>query len=346
MLERSRMVKRNPYPLKHVVYSPRAARKVRMTLIAAVKCRDGYIVASDTAVTVGSNVYQGHKIDHYAGTRGEPYRIIIAWSGSMAYAKMASQRIRDEIEQLTDRSFLNMKQKLQEAVREIYITHMGALYWQFPNSPEAPSFSLIVALEAPDGYGIFGTNESAVYEVDQCAFSGSGEELAGFLAERLLVERRTMAVQYSTAAAVHIVKHMFLAAKKSATAVGGNTEIFARLMSEQTSDPFYDELFTVLTDVKTDSMYLWGIDEKLAHGFRMALNKSADAATIKNVMADIEVVMQSIRSAAQRAREHIKGGKSGRLMHLIELDDGTWSANFSEHRSATTSCPTEPEQRP
>ena len=301
-----------------------------MTLIAGIKCRDGYIIASDTAMTCGNNVYQGRKIDHYKGEGQQRYRVIVAWSGDIAHAKMTSQHINEEIEKLTDRSLIAMRQALEKVVRDDYISHIGAAHLQFPDSPTIPSFSLIVALEAQDRHGVYATNDSAVYEIDQCEFRGTGQELAVFLAERLLIERKSMRIQHSTGAAVYMAKHIFIAAKKSASGVGGNTEILARLMKNDGA--MRDSLFAMTTyDREMDARYLWGIDEKLARAFKLMLDRNGTEQGLKRSVAEIESTVQKVRAAAIQSREEEREHDSGRLIDLVELDDGSWYASHQEH---------------
>jgi 20S proteasome alpha/beta subunit len=304
-----------------------------VTLIAGIKCLDGYIVAADTAITTESNVRQGRKVVHYKGTDGAPFRIICAGCGNMAYARMASEKIRDAVEQLTNRTLLAMKRQVEEVLRAIYISHIGAVHWQHGHEAGEPQFSLVVALEAADGHGIYRTDQTAVCEIDPCSFGGTGEELANFLAERLLVEKRTMTVQLSTAAAVQLTKHIFKASKKSSAGVGGNTEILARLTDTDGATPFSDPLYVLPMQESLERHYLWGIDEQITHGLRTALRAHSSETELTRVTNRIAALLKDILHSANKERSAV--GTTGRCMHLVEMDDATWSANYSDHPSET-----------
>jgi 20S proteasome alpha/beta subunit len=61
MHDRSSIVKRNPYPLKHLVYSPRRRMEhAKMTIGMGFRCSDGVVLACDSLVTL-SGVYKEHQ---------------------------------------------------------------------------------------------------------------------------------------------------------------------------------------------------------------------------------------------------------------------------------------------
>jgi 20S proteasome alpha/beta subunit len=55
MHNRSSIVKRNPYPLKHVVHSPRVERRRKMTIGIGFNCADGIVLCCDSQVTAPGN---------------------------------------------------------------------------------------------------------------------------------------------------------------------------------------------------------------------------------------------------------------------------------------------------
>lgn len=296
-----------------------------MTLIAGIRCRDGYIIAADTALTTGASVSQGRKIDEYVG---DDYRIIVACCGHMAHAKMASQRIRDDVNSLGTRSFPAVKAAVQEAVRDIYAKHIAALYWM--NQQPAPSFSLIISIECESLYAVLATDDSAVFEIDTHEFRGTGQEVATFLAQRLLIERRTMSIPLLTSEAVHIVQHMFKAAKTSADGVGGNTEILARLTAKDAKQ-FFNVSFSTIEDAALNHWYLWSLDESVSHCVWSALRAGGFEKHLKKV----EGVLQKLRDGSKK-RDEI----SSRTMHLVELENGEWSANFWDGQPTKPWLPT------
>lgn len=286
-----------------------------MTLIAGIRCRDGYIVASDTAITTGVSVTNGRKIDHYIG---EDYRLIVACSGDIAHAKMLSQKLRDRIASIEKRTFLRAKAVIDEIVLDFYAAHIGAVYLQAQHAPY-PRYNLILSLECEGLHALFATNEDAVFEVDSLAFRGSGEEVAHFLAQKLLIDRRSMIVPLLTSEAVHIVQHIFKTAKSAADGVGGNTEILARLTAPE-ARRFFTLNFAV-EDTALNDFYLWSIEDHITRCIWSALRTSEFEKHLKNA----EGILSKLREASRQRHEI-----TSRTMHLLEQENGEWSASFDD----------------
>src|SRR5580700_3310852 len=101
-----------------------------MTLIATVKCSDGYLVASDTAIAFGETSYQAHKITQYQGGTGTGrYQVIVASSGWMGLGQAISEKIRDEVAamQNAERSIQSIKAKVSDAVFRLHKQHIADL---------------------------------------------------------------------------------------------------------------------------------------------------------------------------------------------------------------------------
>ena len=62
-----------------------------MTLVAGFMCKDGFVIAADTEMTVGSIIVQGSKIAHYSGEGSHFYSVVIGGAGDVNYIRMASQ---------------------------------------------------------------------------------------------------------------------------------------------------------------------------------------------------------------------------------------------------------------
>ena len=93
-----------------------------------------------------------------------------------------------------------------------------------------------------------------------------------------------------------------------------------------------DSLFAMTTyDREMDARYLWGIDEKLARAFKLMLDRNGTEQGLKRSVAEIESTMQKVRAAAIQSREEEREHDSGRLIDLVELDDGSWYASHQEH---------------
>jgi hypothetical protein len=174
-----------------------------MTLIAGVKCIDGFLVAADTAVTTGETIYHGEKLHYYLG-KDRRCKLVIACAGHLAYARMRSQEIRDAVVDLSEPTLFDIKGVIKSVIADIY-ARLIQPYWQSQRPEEAPRFSLICACESAEEFELVVSEDTAIEEVGTYCFQGSGSELAQHLAETFLRSRGNLALPFSTAAAVHLI---------------------------------------------------------------------------------------------------------------------------------------------
>jgi hypothetical protein len=80
--------KRRPWPQPQEKRRERLASRKVMTLIAGIRCIDGFLVAADTAVSDGNTTYHGRKIESYDGGK---YRMAIACAGDLSCAQTAAR---------------------------------------------------------------------------------------------------------------------------------------------------------------------------------------------------------------------------------------------------------------
>jgi 20S proteasome alpha/beta subunit len=182
-----------------------------MTLIVGIKCNDGCLVAADTAVTAGNSVYHGDKLHCYRN-KDKKYTLIVACSGYLAYARMASQQIRDEVAVLDNPTVSSIKATIKEIIADIY-SRLIYPYWQTMRPEASPAFSLIVGIIVEDEFDVVVSEDTAVEEVGTYAFQGSGSELAQYLGETFLRSRGNSVLSVQTAAAVHLVVEILRVAK-------------------------------------------------------------------------------------------------------------------------------------
>jgi len=197
-----------------------------MTLIAGLRCRDGFLLAADTAVTVGNTVYNGDKLSLYRSDGESQYKLLIACAGHLTYARMASQQIRDAVSTLSFPTIISVKDQIQKVLSNIYTQHIHK-YWEM-SDPGAPGFSLIIAIEIDKKFEVLITENTALEEVGTYAFQGAGSELAQYLGEIYLRNRvSSSALSISVAAAVHLVTEIFRVVKLYVPGVGFDTQIIA-----------------------------------------------------------------------------------------------------------------------
>lgn len=111
-----------------------------MTLIAGIKCTDGFLVAADTAVTTGETIYHGDKLHYYFG-HNRHYRLVIACAGDLVYARMASQELRDRVAGLSEPTVPNIKREIKSVIADIY-ARLIQPYWQSQRADESRNFSI------------------------------------------------------------------------------------------------------------------------------------------------------------------------------------------------------------
>src|SRR5439155_3337321 len=108
-------------PLPHFIKPKPHKRPSReaVTLVAGFSCKDGFVVAADTAITYGDIVFQGHKLANYYG-KHTSYDIVIGGAGDGVYIDMASQKIRDAVAGLPQPTLASIKAEVERIVLDIH----------------------------------------------------------------------------------------------------------------------------------------------------------------------------------------------------------------------------------
>jgi 20S proteasome alpha/beta subunit len=229
-----------------------------MTLIAGFRCTDGFVIAGDTEITLGSTAMQGHKLVSYGGERS-PYAIRIGIAGDEGYALTACEDIRDAVAALSLATLSEIKLAIRHVLEAIYREKIFP-FWQATGQQTDPYMSLILGVEDVVGqFGVLKTDRNNVYEIDHHACAGMGSEVA-----EVLIERLFRGFQFATATTEHLALQIFREVKVKGIYVGGNTETISR--RSLTGAPFFD-----LSLSKDDRRFLWGIDEMMADAVRVAL---------------------------------------------------------------------------
>jgi hypothetical protein len=242
-----------------------------MTLIAGVKAQDGFLIAADSAISIGdSGMFHGEKLRCYrGGPNGEIYKLVIASAGDLSFASMTYQDIRDAVAALPEFTIPAIRAAIRAVLLDIYSKHMYP-YWE-TRHPDPPDFSLIIGIETDEKCEVLVTKDTAVMEVDTYAFRGSGNNLAQYLGERFLQSGSNSVLGCTVATAVHMVSEIFRAVKEADSFVGRDTQIIA-----WRSQANYSSFSTPM------SIEIPAIQEHLKHALWRALERSS----LPNAMFD------------------------------------------------------------
>jgi hypothetical protein len=278
-----------------VTTKPRPGRLSRsMTLIAGFRCADGFVIAGDTAITLGSTVVQGHKLKSYNGGADNPYFVRIGIAGGEDYALAACEDIRDAIAALPSATFNAIKLAVRGVLEVVYEDRIFPL-WSATGQQLDPEIYLILGVEDVNGqFGVLKTDRNNVREVDLYACAGTGNQVA-----EVLIERLFRGFQFSTALTEHLALQIFREVKVKGAFVGGNTETISR--RALTGVPFFD-----LPSAK-DRRFLWGIDEMMADVVRIALTSEDPFFTAEELRLQIEEHLQEIKAKLDGLREGSHG---------------------------------------
>jgi hypothetical protein len=275
-----------------------------MTLVVGWKCKDGFVIGADTEVEYGAVNYQRKKLYDYYGSDGtKPYDLVIGGAGTVPYIAMTAQNIRDAVALLDSPTVPNIKAAIGDVVEKLYENNLK--YWDI-NDPNCPRVDLVIGIKDKDSnFEVLNVYRTAVSEVSQSECIGSGSELADHLAEKLAQEG------FSTALAVHIVRHIFREVKGKGPGVGGNTQIVAirAPTTFRPSEDFYD-----LDLYKDDYRYLWGLDDALLSAVRVALDSKKPEGTLESRIQIIVDRLRQVQSDARKPRT-----PSGSKIDLLEF---------------------------
>jgi 20S proteasome alpha/beta subunit len=254
-----------------------------MTLIAGFRCADGFVIAGDTAITLGSTVVQGHKLKSYNGDANNPYFVRIGVAGDENYALATCEDIRDAIAALPSATFSEIKLAVRRVLEVVYEDRIFPL-WTATGQQLDPEMYLILGVEDVNGqFGVLKTDRNNVREVDGYACAGSGNQVA-----EVLIERLFRGFQFSTALTEHLALQIFREVKVKGAFVGGNTETISR--RALTGAPFFD-----LSMSAKDRRFLWGIDEMMADAVRVALTSEDPFFGTKELRLQMEEHLREIK---------------------------------------------------
>ncbi len=259
-----------------------------MTLVVGFKCKDGFVVGSDTEIQYGWVNFQRPKVFDYSGDRTR-YDLVIGGAGHTSFIEMAAQNIRDAVKALPDPSVESIKAEISKVILEIYDRMR---FWDAAD-PNRPSISLIIGIKDKDGRReVFATDRTAVIEVDRWWCVGSGSELAAHLTEKLHVDG------LSTAVTEHLVQQIFREVKGKGLAVGGNTQIVSVRAAQGltgTAENFFQLDFS-------DDRFLWGMDDALFGAIRDALDCKKPLRALDERINFIAERLRSIRASSEKER--------------------------------------------
>jgi 20S proteasome alpha/beta subunit len=257
-----------------------------MTLVAGFKCKDGFVLAADTAMTYGDIIFQGHKITNCFGSQTS-YDIWIGGAGEGNYVDTASQAIRDSVRLLSNPTLTAIKTEVEKVISEIHENHIFK-YWQ-PDDVNRPTVDLVIGVQDEQQiWGILRTSKSTVSEVEEHAVAGSGSILAEYLIERIWDRGQ------STAVTVHLAQQLFREVKNKGINVGGNTEIVGRRVS-QTAEEFFNIS-------GPDYRFLWGMEELQLSAVRVALDISKPKPLLEKRIDEISKRLLKLREDSEKRR--------------------------------------------
>ncbi len=288
-----------------------------MTLIAGIRCRDGFLVAADTAVTTGDTVYHGEKLDWFKGQGDKPYKLVIACAGDLTYGRMATENIRDAAAALTDLTTTSVRHTIVDVLGNIYSRRIRP-YWDLSDA-DAPRFSLIVGIAIGDEFAVLISKDTAIEEVRTYAFQGSGHNVAQYLAETLLRSRGNSILSCPIATAVHLTIEIFRVAKLHSAAVGLDTQIIA-FRSVDSIAPF-----------SLPSNQFTGMQSEIGviqENLKTALWSALERSSLPDPMFDMAVqnIGNTLRSIKKYTREQGSGNPQVRFIrYSLMPTTGEWS---------------------
>ena len=280
-----------------------------MTLVAGFKCRDGFVVAADTEITYGAVRFQGHKLAKYYG-QSKSYDIIIGGAGDGVYIDAVCQKIRDAVSALSQPTLVNIKDAVEKVIAAVHSDSIFK-YWK-PDDPDRPFVQLICGIQnGQKDWGLLQTDRDAVAEADEHAVAGSGSILAEYLIEKMWIPG------LSTAVTVHLARQLFREVKTKGSYVGGNTEIIGRRVTKD-AEQFFDA-------AEEDYRSLWGIDELMLSGVRVALDYTKSPQLVLDRIEDITARLKRIRESSEKPRP-----PKGDTLRLTEFGSeyGDWFKDY------------------
>jgi hypothetical protein len=233
---RSSIVKRNPYPLKHVIHSPRhdvshwwqtpcwkIPRKT-MTVCAGLIGKDGLLLTADTEMTYGDGKYDAAKIRRLKFPAGE---YVITGAGNTSFIGMASDMIAGKLRRNRAR-FIGSLERQKELFHSFVQGEILSIHERYivPQSsqPNVPWFTLILGVQFDDYWNepflLHCGGDGGVYWANSDLVEGSGRDIA----------RRFLTILCRDALPLDILRSVAIfclyQAKQGAAGVGGATHSF------------------------------------------------------------------------------------------------------------------------
>jgi|GEM_PF-5546903 len=260
-----------------------------MTLIAGVKCIDGFLIAADTAHSIGDVMYHGQKIDLY---RGCEYRMVIACAGDLSCAQTAARQIHLALQMTADLDIPRIVDCIEDELLNVYENH---IYPRINVSADAPDFSLIIGIECHGLCEILKTNQTRVTSGKPYVFDGGGHDLAFTYADLLLRSRQNDVLSLFTAPALHIVDEIFRVVKRFRAGVGLDTRIFA-WRSADSRNPFFE-----LGNDQRD--FFWAIQENLKWATWAALDPTESETLFDGVKNQPRLFLEGLREFTKKVEK-------------------------------------------
>jgi hypothetical protein len=149
-----------------------------MTLAAGFSCTDGILLCADRKHTSGVSQFPADKIYE---VNGNQVQILVALAGHTDYGKMVVDRLRANIDILTDLSCI--KTSLEAAVRSVVRDRITSVFQ--PSDPAMPQIEAIVGVTQcatdpnfrPCAFKVVNTAVNDIAGIDAV---GSGQEIARF----------------------------------------------------------------------------------------------------------------------------------------------------------------------
>lgn len=195
---RSSIVKKNPYPLKHVVLYRRKPQPYQikpierlavakaMTIAAGLLCSDGIVMCADTEVTAGDGKYNRQKIFQHENW------LLVSGAGWSDYIKMAFDKFCEKL--IRPENPVAARSAIEEILLEIYDNHIFK-YSAFQHPDGTPNLALIVGIRCLDGkMALIKTRDSAAILSSHYEAVGAGANVFEYWAKFFFDRKRSMAV--------------------------------------------------------------------------------------------------------------------------------------------------------
>lgn len=288
---------------------------VPVTLIAGIRCTDGFLLAADTAVSTpsGTAVFHGSKLHSYRSATGKSYSLAICYAGNLTYARMAAQTIRDSVDDIPSPTIPLIKDTIVKGLIEIYTAHISA-FWKLSDS-EAPHFSLIIGIEVGGHFELMTTEDTVIAEISTYAFQGIGYEMAQYLGEMFLRSRGNAHLTFPISTAVHLITEIFRVVKQYVPGVGLDTQIIGWRALDGV--PFS----TPATQLPGSQSLVGGIQDNLKSAIWMSYSRVDNGQMLEAYLSNVTSILRHLQ--AETAERHQSDVRFVR--YALMPSTGDWS---------------------